>query len=87
MTKEARDIWKKLLEHRRIFRKKIFPQSGFTLIELMVVVAILGILATIAIPNFQRFQARAKQKEGQILLSTCLHGGQGHPCGVYQLLL
>jgi type IV pilus assembly protein PilA len=44
-------------------------EEGFSLIELMVVVAILGILATIAIPNFQRFQARARQKAGQALLS------------------
>ncbi len=44
-------------------------EEGFSLIELMVVVAILGILATIAIPNFQRFQARARQKSGQALLS------------------
>lgn len=44
-------------------------KAGFSLVELMVVVAIIGILATIAVPNFQKFQARAKQSNARVELT------------------
>ena len=45
-------------------------QKGFTLIELMIVVAIIGILAAVALPAYQDYTIRAKVSEGIVLSSA-----------------
>jgi prepilin-type N-terminal cleavage/methylation domain-containing protein len=45
-------------------------QKGFTLIELMIVVGIIGILVAIAAPNFSRYQSKARQSEAKIALAA-----------------
>lgn len=51
--------------------KQVRKEQGFTLIELMIVVAIIGILAALALPAYQDYTVRAKVSEGIMLASKC----------------
>jgi len=69
--------------------KSLHSQKGFTLIELMIVVAIIGILAAIAIPNFLQYQARARQSEartnlGGVFVSETAYLGENGRYGSFQ---
>ena len=48
--------------------KKIFNQKGFSLTEIMVVVAIISILTGIAIPQYQKYQRKARQLEPKLIM-------------------
>lgn len=55
----------------RVFRN----ESGFTLIELMIVIVVIGILATLAVPKYMTVTRKAKESEAKMVLSQ-LHSLQ-----------
>lgn len=58
-------------------KPNLLSREGFTLVELMIVVAIIGILAAVAIPNYQKYQARSRQTEARIGLGAIFAAEKG----------
>ncbi len=52
--------------------------KGFTLIELIIVIAIIGILAAIAVPTIYDAQTKAKQSAVKAMASSVVAGGQAY---------
>ncbi len=53
-----------------MIQQRRFTSKGFSMIELMVVVAIIGVLAAIGIPEYSKFQAKARQSEAKLSLAA-----------------
>lgn len=58
----------------KMVSRKMKKKSGFSLVELMVVVAIIGILAVIGIPQYQKFMSKARQAEAKTHLNSIFQG-------------
>jgi len=54
----------------KTFKNNMTGESGFTLVELMIVVAIIGVLSAVAVPNFKKYQAKAKTSEAKVQLAA-----------------
>lgn len=78
-----------LIEERCLMKVIRKSQRGLTLLELMIVIAIIGILAAIAIPSYQNYSNRAKFSEVvqatapfKLAVTTCVHEHDGlNACG------
>ncbi len=78
-------IKKQLIDY--LSKRNFKSQNAFTLVELIVVVVIIGILSSIAIPSFQNASEKAKQKEASSMLASYVKAAQAYYTEYGQLAL
>ena len=61
------------MDSLRLFRKYLHNnQEGFTLVELIVVVVIIGVLSAISIPSFRNMRYKADEAEAQVIANSII---------------
>lgn len=68
--KLKRSLLNKLIKHSLHLNQLLGRQSGFTLIEVMTVVAIIGVLTTLSVPSISKYSAKTRQAEAKTQLSS-----------------
>lgn len=74
---------------KNLIEKRLKGEEGFTLVELMIVVAIIGVLSAVAVPNFKKYQAKAKTSEAKVQLAAAYTAEQAFfgDFGIYHVCL
>lgn len=73
------NLWfNQLSKSGTVYRHKVLPSQGFTLLELLVSIVVVGILSALAIPSFLSFSMRSRHAEAQLNVGSILRAQQAY---------